>query len=128
MEYMFKQRPMPSNAKGVEVSLDAIDPNNNYIHIGTVTSDITGAYGFVWEPEVPGTYQIIATFAGSAAYGPSFAQTYMGVEDVVPDRGAPVSEQTLPPFEMYVLYATIAIIIAIAIVGLILVRMLKKQP
>ena len=42
MEYMFHQRPIPSNAKGVEVTLDAIDPNNNFIHIGTVTSDITG--------------------------------------------------------------------------------------
>jgi hypothetical protein len=128
MEYMYKQRPMPSNAKGVEVTLDAIDPNNNYIHIGTTTSDLTGAYGFVWKPEVPGTYQIIATFGGSAAYGPSFAQTYMGVGEAPPEQTQPEPVAPLPPFEMYTLYATIAIIIAIAIVGLVLVRMLRKRP
>ena len=128
MEYMYKQRPMPANAKGVEVTLDAIDPNNNYIHIGTTTSDITGAYGFVWKPEVPGTYQIIATFGGSAAYGPSFAQTYMGVGEAPPEQTQPEPVAPLPPFEMYTLYATIAIIIAIAIVGLVLVRMLRKRP
>ena len=32
-------------------------------------------------PEVPGTYQIIANFAGSKAYGPSSATTYLTVED-----------------------------------------------
>ena len=122
MEYMYHQRTMPANAKGVEVTLDAIDPNNNFIHIGTVTSDITGAYGFVWQPEVPGTYQIIATFGGSAAYSASFAQTYMGVgEEVITP---PPIEQVvqLPPFEMYTLYATIAIIVAVAIATFLLLR------
>ena len=45
MEYMFMQQAIPTNAKGVEVTLDAIDPNNNFIHIGTTTSDITGKFG-----------------------------------------------------------------------------------
>jgi hypothetical protein len=125
MEYMYHQRPIPANAKGVEVTLDAIDPNNNYIHIGTVTSDITGAYGFVWKPEVPGTYQIIATFAGSAAYSASFAETYMGVGEAPPTPAAPEPAPPLPPFEMYTLYATIAIIIAVAIATLLLLR---KKP
>ena len=31
MEYMFHQRPKPTNAIGVDVSLTAIDPNGNYI-------------------------------------------------------------------------------------------------
>jgi hypothetical protein len=122
MEYMYHQRTMPANAKGVEVTLDAIDPNNNFIHIGTVTSDITGAYGFVWKPEVPGTYQIIATFGGSAAYSASFAQTYMGVGEEV--TTPPTIEQVvqLPPFEMYTLYATIAIIVAVALATFLLLR------
>jgi hypothetical protein len=122
MEYMFQQRPMPSNAKGVNVTLDAIDPNNNFIHIGTTTSDLTGAYGFVWTPEVPGTYQIIATFAGSAAYGSSFAQTYMGVGEAPPTPAEPQPEPAQPPLDMYLLYATIAIIIAVAIATLLLLR------
>ncbi|MCW4045828.1 MAG: PQQ-binding-like beta-propeller repeat protein, partial [Candidatus Bathyarchaeota archaeon] len=59
MEYLFQQRPIPANAKGVDVTLDTIDPNGNFIHIGTVTSDVTGTYGCLFTPEVPGTYKII---------------------------------------------------------------------
>ena len=79
MEYMFQQRPMPTNATGVPVTLTAIDPNGNYVNIGNVTSDITGTYGCEFTPKIPGTYQIIATFAGSNAYGSSFGETYMSV-------------------------------------------------
>jgi hypothetical protein len=122
MEYMFQQRPIPANAKGVEVTLDAIDPNSNFIHIGTTTSDIDGNYGYKFTPDVPGTYQIIATFAGSAAYGSSFGTTYLSA-DPAPTTPTPIEQIVqLPPFEMYTLYATIAIIIAIAIVGLMLLR------
>jgi hypothetical protein len=124
MEYMFHQRPIPTNAKGVEVTLDAIDPNNNYVHIGTVTSDITGAYGFVWKPEVPGTYQIIATFAGSGAYSGSFAQTYMGVGEAPTTPAAPEYPQPIDN-TMTILGVGIAMIIAVAIVGLMLLR---KRP
>jgi hypothetical protein len=79
MEYLYMQKPIPADAKGVGVSLDTIDPNGNFVHIGTVTSDLTGAYGYAFTPEVPGTYQIIATFAGSASYGSSSATTYLAV-------------------------------------------------
>jgi hypothetical protein len=122
MQYLYAQQPLPANAKGVEVTLDAIDPNSNYIHIGTVTSDISGTFGYKWKPEVPGTYQIIATFAGSAAYYASFAQTYLGVDEAPTTPTSIEQIVQLPPFEMYTLYATIAIIIAIAIVGLLLLR------
>jgi hypothetical protein len=125
MEYKFMQQAYPANAKGVNVTLTAIDPNNNYIPIGTTTTDLTGAYGFVWQPEVPGKYQIIATFAGSKSYGSSYAITYMGVGEAPPVPAAPEPAAPLPPFEMYTLYATIAIIIAIAIVGLMILR---KRP
>jgi hypothetical protein len=124
MEYKFQQRPMPTNATGVPVTLTAIDPNGNYIHIGNVTSDISGAYGCDWTPEVPGTYQIIATFAGSNAYGGSFAQTYMSVSEAAP-TASPYPEVVVPSTEMYFVASTIAIIIAIAIVGVLILR---KKP
>jgi hypothetical protein len=79
MAYMFKQQGKPTSATGVPVSLDTIDPNHNYIHIGTVTSDVNGNFGLAYKPQVPGTYQIIATFAGSNSYGPSTASTYIYV-------------------------------------------------
>jgi hypothetical protein len=122
MDYLFHQRPVPSNAKGVEVTLDAIDPNNNYINIGTVTSDSSGNYGCLWKPEVPGTYHIIATFAGSAAYGPSYSETYMSVGEAPPTPAEPQPLPAQQPVDMYILYATVAIIAAVAIVGLLLLR------
>ena len=91
MEYMFHQRPKPTNAKGVEVTLDTIDPNGNFVHIGNATSDRNGNFGFAYTPEVPGTYQIIATFAGSKSYGPSSATTYLTVGNEAPTTTAPTA-------------------------------------
>jgi hypothetical protein len=125
MEYLFMQQPIPGNAKGVEVTLDAIDPNNNFIHIGTTTSDASGNYGLPWIPEVPGTYQIIATFAGSKSYGPSFSTTYMTVGEA---PATPTTPEYPQPIDntMTIVGVGIAMIIAVAIVGLLIVRMLKK--
>ena len=109
------------------MSLDAIDPNGNYIHIGAVTSDKTGTYGCDWKPEVPGTYQIIATFAGSTSYGSSFAQTYMSVSEAAP-TASPYPEVVFPPTETYIIGVGIAIIIAIAIGFAVTILVLRKRP
>jgi len=79
MEYLHMQKPMPINAKGVEVKLTSVDPNGNSIPIGTAASDIGGSYGISWTPEIPGKYQIMATFAGTESYGSSYATTYLSV-------------------------------------------------
>ena len=127
MQHLFEQQPLPTNATGVPVILTAIDPNGNYINIGTVTSDITGAYGCNWTPQVPGTYTIIATFKGSASYGSSFAQTYMSVSEAAP-TASPYPEINLPPTETYILGVGIAIIIAIAIGFSATILILRKRP
>ena len=129
MEHVFLNRPRPANATGVPVSLDTIDPNGNYVHIGDINCDATGAYGYQFTPEVPGTYQIIATFKGSNSYGSSLAQTYMAVgepEATSAPTVIPFSTATIESTIMfYTLGAAIAIIIAIAIVGILLLR---KRP
>ncbi len=126
MEYLFQNRPMPTNATGVPVSLDAIDPNGNYIHIGNVTSDITGTYGCSFTPQVPGIYHIIATFAGSNAYGGSFAETYLTANPApatIAPTQAPLNTSSIESSLMsYTVIAAIAIIIAIAIVGILILR------
>jgi hypothetical protein len=126
MQHLFQQQPLPTNAKGVEVSLDTIDPNGNLVHIGIVTSDVTGAYGCNWKPEVPGTYQIIATFKGSASYGPSSAQTYMSVSEPAP-TASPYPVINVPSTDMNFVASTIAIIIAIAIAAISIILVLKKK-
>jgi hypothetical protein len=127
MEYMYHQRPKPTNATGVPVSLDTIDPNGNLVHIGNVTSDATGAYGLVWKPDVPGTYQITATFAGSGAYGGSSAQTYMAIGESTP-TASPYPEINIPSTEIYIIGTGIAIIIAVAIVGALILIAVRKRP
>jgi hypothetical protein len=122
MEYMFMDQGIPANAKGVEVSLDTIDPNGNFVHVGTVTSDINGNYGCLFTPEVPGTYQIIATFAGSKSYGASSATTYLSVGEAPPPTAAP-PEYPQPIDNTWTIVGTgIVLLIAIIIVGLLLLR------
>jgi hypothetical protein len=85
MQYLFMEQKYPEDAKGVEVVCNVLDPNNNVYEIGRATSDVTGTYGFAFEPPVPGWYEITAEFRGSASYGPSFAKTfiYVGEEAVL---------------------------------------------
>jgi hypothetical protein len=128
MEYMFMQQARPDNAKGVEVVLETLDPNGNFYEIGRTTSDSNGNFGYMFTPEVPGEYQILARFEGSRAYGPSYASTYLGVEEA--PQASPTPESTPPPPSMadiYLLPATLGIIIAIVAVGLVLVLMLRKR-
>jgi outer membrane protein assembly factor BamB len=125
MEYVYMQKPRPGNATGVDVTLDAVDPNGNWKHIGTVTSDSSGTFKKMFTPEVPGEYTIIATFGGSESYWPSYAETAIGVDEAPPATATPPPAAPLPPYEMYTIGTGVAIIIAVAIVGLMILR---KRP
>ena len=124
MEYKFLQQVFPANAKGVEVTLDTIDPNGNFIHIGTVTSDVNGVYGYAFKPEVPGDYQIMATFAGSKSYGPSFATTYLSVDEAPVATEPPAYPQPID-FTWTIVGVGIAMIIAVAIAAVLI--LLRKK-
>jgi hypothetical protein len=126
MEYLHLQEPIPANAKGVEVSLDVIDSNGNFRNIGTATSDMTGTFGYMWEPDIPGQYIVIATFAGSESYGSSYAQTYMGVVDA-PQPTPPPEPTPAPMTDTYVLGMGAAAIIAIIVIGLVMILLLRKK-
>jgi hypothetical protein len=126
MEYMFMQQARPENAKGVEVILETLDPNGNFYELGTTTSDINGNFAYMFTPEVPGEYQILARFEGSKAYGPSYASTYLGVDE------APQATPTPPPppqsiVETYFVPGIVGVIIAVIAVGLVLMLMLRKR-
>jgi hypothetical protein len=125
MEYVYMQQPYPTNCTGVEVTLDAYDPNGNFVHLGTATSDTSGFYSYNWQtPAVPGEYRIIATFAGSESYWPSYAETSAIVVEAAatpapPQYPVPV-DYTLP-----IVAATIVLLIAVAIATIL---MLRKRP
>jgi outer membrane protein assembly factor BamB len=126
MEYMFMQQAYPADAQGVEVTLTVVDPNSNIYEIGTATSDIEGNYALPFEPLVPGCYQIIAQFDGSASYGPSSATTYLMVEEAPAATPMP----TPPPAsvaDMYLLPSVAGIIVAIVVIGILIILMLRRR-
>jgi hypothetical protein len=127
MEYVYMQKPRPTNTTGVTVTIDALDPNNNWIHIGTVTSDASGTFGYAWEtPDIPGKYTIIATFAGSESYWPSYAETNAFVSETPAAPPAPTPEPATAA-DLYFVPATAGIIVAIAAVGVVLMLTLRKR-
>jgi len=96
MLYVYKQFERPADATGVQVKLEAYDPNGNYQNLGTTTSDSYGTFGLAFEPEIPGTYWISATFEGSNGYYGSQSTTYLQV-DPAPD---PLTVD-IPPYPGY---------------------------
>jgi hypothetical protein len=128
MEYIYEQQPKPTDATGVPVSIDAIDPNGNLIHIGDATSDTSGTFGYSWTtPNIPGQYTIMASFKGSNSYGSSSAQTYMNIEETAPTP-SPIAETIQPQTEMYIIGVGVAIIIAVAIGFAVTILTLRKRP
>jgi hypothetical protein len=125
MLYVYKQFSYPTNCTGVEVTLDAVDPNGNFVHLGTATSDTSGSFGYAWKtPDVPGKYTIIATFAGSKSYYASYAETYAVVTEAAPTPSPP--QYPVPiDYTMAIIGAAIAVIIAVAIATILLLR---KRP
>jgi hypothetical protein len=129
MEYLHMQQPIDGmyhniTINGVPVSIDLIDPNGNPQHIADVTSDISGTFHYTWIPTIAGDYQITATFAGSGGYGSSWAETASVVTDATatPTTAPTQAATVLPPFELYFAATAIAIIIAIAVVGVLLLK------
>ncbi len=122
MLYVYKQFQQPSNILGVPVSIDAMDKNNNYIHIGDTTTDASGSFSFMFTPTDSGKYTVYATFAGSGAYYGSYAQTALGVQE----KPAPVVVEPEPVsiVEQYFVPAVAGIIVAIIIVGIVLAVLL----
>ena len=97
-------------------------------HLVQLTSDADGYFSFDWQPDIDGKYTVYASFEGSGAYYPSHAVSAFTVD---PEGNPNQTQQpttglaTRNELMMYIIGATVAIIIAIAIVGLLILR---KQP
>jgi hypothetical protein len=126
MEYVYMQKPKPTDATGVEVIVSVVDPNNNIYEVGRTTGDADGFFKLSFTPEVPGEYTVIATFDGSESYYGSFAKTAIKVEEAP----AATPEPTPMPAsaaDLYFVPAVIGIIVAIIVVGLLLFLLLRKR-
>ena len=130
MNYLYGQNATlinnPPECNGVSVRLSALDPNGNIMDIGRVTSDSGGAFKTSWTPITQGIYTIYATFDGSDSYWGSYAETGLSVSAVptaTPSTtSAPANLATTTDLMTYIVAVGIAIIIAIAIVGIVLYK------
>jgi outer membrane protein assembly factor BamB len=126
MEYVYMQKPRPTDAVGVPVNIDVVDANGNYRNIGTATSDQSGMYSFTWKPDIEGTYMVIATFAGSESYWPSWAESSFVVDPIAPTP-LPAAIQTESIADLYFIPAVAGLFVAIIVVGLLIILILRKR-
>ena len=126
MQYVYMQFPRPADVIGVEVVVEVLDPNGNSYEVGRDTSDATGVFSCSFTPPVPGEYTIVASFLGSKAYWPSYAETVLLVEEEISPTAMP-DPTPAPMTDMYVLGLGAGSIIAIVAIGLLLVLMLRKR-
>lgn len=129
MEHVYMQKPSPATFTGVTVSLTAVDPNGNLVQIGTATTDAQGLYHYTWTPpNVLGDYKITASFVGTNSYYGSASETAMTVTQaptVAPTAVPQANLATTADLMTYIVVAAVAIIIAIAIATLLILR---KHP
>jgi hypothetical protein len=127
MEYLYMDQPKPTNATGVPISINVIDSNGNLRPIGATSTDTSGTFAYSWKPDIAGDYTVIATFEGSESYYSSSAETHFTADDLA-STPSPLPVTAQPPMEMYFALSTVAIIIAIVVVGVLLALVLKKRP
>jgi hypothetical protein len=124
MEYIYQQKPRPTDTVGVEVIVSVLDPNNNCYEVGRAMSDANGMFSCTFTPLVPGNYTVFATFAGSKGYWPSSAETALFVEESPASTPAPTPTPA-PMTDTYVLSIGSAILIAV-IIGFVVLIFRKR--
>jgi outer membrane protein assembly factor BamB len=131
MEYLYEQKQIPSNATGVPIAINAIDPNGNLISLGTTASDTNGFYTLEVDTSKldagQGTYRVIATFQGSESYFASNAESSF----VLTEPSATTAPTLVPTTasETYFIPAIAGLFALIIIVAIILaLLMLRKKP
>ena len=88
---------------------------------------LSGTFAYTWTPTISGQYKIIATFAGSDAYGSSSATTN-AVVIVAPTPSAPTVTNTSAGLATtsdlltYIALAVIAMIITVAVATVLILR------
>jgi len=98
MAYLHMQKPMPTDAIGVDVTIYVTDKNGNTIYTGQAISSISGEYAISWEPTQDGLYTVTAVFDGTNGYYGSTAETHVSVklasQSVIPSETTPAITTT----------------------------------
>lgn len=127
MKYVYMQFPRPTNATGVAVTLSVVDANGNYRTIGTTTSDADGFFSYNWSPDIEGKYTLYASFEGTKSYWPSHAVTSF-VVDPAAVTPAPTEPPTQSMADQYFVPAIAGLFAFVAIIGVVIILVLRKRP
>ncbi len=128
MQYVYDQFPMPTNVTGVPVTISVIDSNGNYRTIGTTTSDASGMFTLSWAPDIPGSYTVIANFAGSNSYYPSSSETSFYATAAPTATPGPTTTPTSVA-DLYFVPAIAGLFVLIIIVlAVVVLLMFRKRP
>jgi len=126
MEYVYMQQPALTNVTGVPVLIDVFDSNGNYRNIGTTTSDGSGNFSFTWTPDITRRLHCYRQLWGSESYYSSQAETEFHASAASAATPTVTSSAqglaTTTDLVLYITSGVVAIIIAIAIVGVALAR------
>ena len=126
MEYVYMQKPRPLNVVGVNVTLSVLDSNGNYREIGTTTANSDGFYSYNWMPDINGKFTVYASFTGSESYWPSHATTAFNVDPAAPTpTPSPVPVQSTA--DLYFVPAIAGLFVFVAIIGAVIVLVLRKR-
>jgi hypothetical protein len=126
MEYVYMQKPRPTDVTGVPVTISVVDANGNYREIGS-TETYDGFFTLNWKPDIEGQYTVYASFAGSESYYGSSALTSFAVDSSVA-TATPQATQIPSAADLYFIPAIVGVIIAIVVVGAVLALLVTKKP
>jgi hypothetical protein len=128
MGYLYQQKPLPTNFVGIDITINVLDSNGNFRPIGTATTDATGAYNLIWTPDIPGDFQVVATFEGTNGYWPSTATAAFTVMEAAATP-TPTEAIIQSAADMYFIPAIVGLFVLVVIVlVLVVLGMLRKRP
>ena len=128
MQYVWMQYPRPTNTTGVPVTISVLDPNNNTYQVATATSDANGFYSINFHSKCPRSIHSHHHFRRLQIILGINAETAINVENAPQATTQPIVENNTSAFDPYFVPAVVAIIVAIAIVGMVMVLMHRKRP
>jgi hypothetical protein len=84
-------------------------------------------FTLTWTPDIPGDFTVVANFAGSESYYPSYAETSFYVGAPAP-TAVPVATAAPSMADLYFIPSIVAIIVVIIIGFVATILVLRKRP